>query len=109
MDREARLCAMKDRWNVKRHVFTCYFTGLTLNEDDWRHPLYATWEHLSPGGTDVTLAAAFVNSMKSNLSEEMFREIVRELARVWSSPRARYNSKSVPLWPWRGGRPVEVG
>lgn len=92
---------MKDRWKAAEQAFTSYFTGLALEEDDRRHPLYATWEHLHPGDTKVTLAAGFVNSMKSNLTEAQFRAITRELVTVWSQPGSRFNSSLVPPGPWR--------
>jgi DNA polymerase len=101
VDREARFWAMKDRWKATERAFTCYFTGLALEEDDRRHPLYATWEHLQPGDTKVTLAAAFVNSMKCNLTEAQFHEITRELVSVWSNSGSRFNSDLVPPGPWR--------
>jgi len=92
---------MKDRWDRKRRAFTCYFTGLALSDDDRTHPLYARWEHLQPESTDVTLAAAFVNSMKTNLSETQFRQITAELARVWSSSGSTFEPSLVPPGPWR--------
>jgi hypothetical protein len=108
VDKEARFWAMKDRWDRTRRVFICYFTGLVLSDDDRRHPLYATWEHLQPETTDVTLAAAFVNSMKTNLTEPQFRQITAELVRVWSSPGSTFEPSLVPPWPWRGRDATEV-
>ena len=54
-------------------------SGERAPDDDWTHPLYGTWEHLQPETTEVTLAAVFVNSMKTNLTEMQFRQITVEL------------------------------
>jgi hypothetical protein len=57
----------------------------------------------------VTLAAAFVNSMKTNLTEMQFRQITVELVRVWLSSGSTFEPSLVPRGPWRGpGRPGEI-
>jgi hypothetical protein len=84
-------------------------SGERAPDDDWTHPLCGTWEHLQPETTEVTLAAVFVNSMKTNLTEMQFRQITVELVRVWSSSGSTFEPSFVPRGPWRGvGRPGEI-
>lgn len=70
--------------------------GERAPDDDWTHPLYGTWEHLQPETTEVTLAAVFVNSMKTNLTGMQFRQIAVELVRVWSSSGSTFEPSFVP-------------
>lgn len=80
---EARRVAMKEA--CRRGVFHCYFTDLPLTETHL-HPLYATWEHRTPGDeSSVVLAADFVNKMKGNLNEDEFSAVVIALARRFES------------------------
>lgn len=76
---EARRKAMHERWNSDLNAFTCVHTGVALDHTPGsaRH---AEWEHRVPSDeASVSLAAAVVNRMKGNLSQEQFEALIRAL------------------------------
>jgi hypothetical protein len=80
-DREAGFRALQRQWRGDLDGFACHFTGLKMEEADSTSPLYRTWEHLEPGNSsEAALACAFVNHMKTSLTERDFRSVVLELA-----------------------------
>lgn len=97
-DREARRRALKFAWDGS--CFRCYYTGWALSTTDQSSPIYLTWEHLTPGDeTNVVVAAACVNDMKSDLTDEEFRSLVIQLARRFQSPN--YEIPPPILTKWR--------
>jgi hypothetical protein len=85
-DRAARERALREAWDGK--VFRCYYTNWPLNVDNPSSPYYLTWEHRTPRDeNDIVVAAALINDMKSDLTDEEFRSIVTGLAsRFGGSP-----------------------
>lgn len=78
-DKEARIRALKQAWDGEG--FRCYYSGIRLIEDDPRSPRHLTFDHRIPRQEgDVVVAAAAVNDMKSDLTDEEFRRMVLELA-----------------------------
>jgi hypothetical protein len=85
-DKAARFRHMRDHWDPELG-YTCAYTGLKLDLVDRTSPLYAEWEHATPGDeSSVVLAAALVNRMKCYLAAEEFKHMVRALARYFDDP-----------------------
>ena len=56
-----------------------------------------TWEHLDPrDGSRVVLAAALINRMKADLTEEQFRGMVKALADHFEHPGVPFDKSA---WP----------
>jgi hypothetical protein len=82
-DREARVEALKSSWDGE--CFRCYYSGTRLIDDNHHDPRYITFDHRTPRREDdIVVCAAFLNDMKSDLSESEFRSIVIELASRFS-------------------------
>ncbi len=78
-NRDARLNALRDAWDGE--YFRCFYTGWRLCIDDHRSPFYLTWEHRTPRDEDdIVVAAAIINDMKSDLTEDEFRRLIIGLA-----------------------------
>jgi hypothetical protein len=76
----ARVAAMKRV--CRKGVFYCEYTGLPLNDSDPRSPLYMEFDHPTPGKKGrLKAVVAFVNRMKTDLSEVEFWKVIHELAR----------------------------
>jgi hypothetical protein len=79
-DKLARARALKASWDGQ--AFRCHYGGVTLVENDHRSPRYITFDHRTPRQEhDVVIAAACLNDMKSDLSEDEFKAVVGQLAR----------------------------
>ncbi len=110
-NKAARFKHMHERWDHDRG-FTCVYTGVTLELRDRRSPLYAEWDHATPGDdSSVVLAAALVNRMKCYLDAEQFRTMVGALARYIDDPspekqfdRSAFPRGPVPPSPQESGR-----
>ena len=90
--------AMIKYWNEELQGYTCHYTGILLDEEDPRSPRYLTFDHLIPGGNEVVPAAAVVNYSKSDLTEQEYKAIVRELVRHWDG--APFDPDLVKLKYW---------
>ncbi|MBM4250071.1 MAG: hypothetical protein FJ149_11755 [Euryarchaeota archaeon] len=76
--------ALQDGWNEALGRFICYWTGIQLEEVDWKSPQYLSYDHLTSGVKEPQKVCTYwVNTMKSSLSEEEFRIFIRELARFF--------------------------
>jgi hypothetical protein len=81
-DNAARREALMRAWSIKLRGFLCHYTGVLLDELDFRSPWYMNFDHRIPGKPgDIVVAAAWLNRMKSFLTEEQFKAVVHELAR----------------------------
>ena len=79
-DKRARAQALKASWDGQ--AFRCHYSGVTLVENDHRNPRYITFDQRTPRQEDnVVIAAACLNDMKSDLSEDEFKAVVVQLAR----------------------------
>jgi hypothetical protein len=76
-----RTTAMQLTWDPVKKGFICHFTKLKVELFDRKDPRYITFDHRIPrqAGT-LIVAVAFVNIMKSDLSEDEFWLVVPELA-----------------------------
>jgi len=81
-DRLVKRKALQESWDRIRQRFICYWTGIELEEVDWKSPHFVSFDHLTPGVKEPQVACAnWVNRMKTMLTEDGFRIFVRELAR----------------------------
>lgn len=84
VDKAARLRALQEAW--RDGSFRCFYTGMALIDDGqrWRDHRYLVLEHRIPGDeASVVVTCALVNRMKTDLTEEQFKNMVRELAKVF--------------------------
>jgi hypothetical protein len=84
VDRAARLRALQGAW--RDGSFRCFYTGIALIDDGkhWRDHRYLVFEHRTPGDeASVVVTCALVNRMKTDLTEDQFKNIIRELAKVF--------------------------
>ena len=101
IDREVRFHAMQAQWNEATGGFECHLTKVKLSDDPFS-PLRASWEHLEPANEKTAvLAAAIFNHMKSDLTENEFRDVVTELARYFGKRNAVFNTTLLPERPFR--------
>lgn len=85
VDRAARLRALQASW--RDGSFRCFYTGVALIDDGqrWRDHRYLVFEHRTPGDeASVVVTCALVNRMKTDLTEEQFKRMVMELAKVFN-------------------------
>jgi len=76
---------MRDSW--RDGAFHCFYTGIALIEDGrrWRDNRYLSFEHLTPDDEkSVVVTCYLVNRMKTDLTNEQFRAMVTELAKVFA-------------------------
>jgi len=77
----ARVAAMKDGWDRQRGGFICHYTGVLLDRTNSKSPWYMVFDHRFPGNKGhLAVCAAWVNGMKTYLTEEQFRAILNALA-----------------------------
>ena len=75
----ARIKALKNSWDG--HVFRCFYSGVSLVENDSGHPRYITLDHRTPRNEeDIVISASLINDMKTYMNENTFKEIVIALA-----------------------------
>jgi len=74
--------ALTVAWDSQAQAFRCHYSGVKLDEINHQHPLYLTFDHRTPRQeNDIVVAAAWINDMKSDLSEDEFKAVVKQLAR----------------------------
>lgn len=84
VDKAARLRALQDAW--RDGSFRCFYTGIALIDDGqrWREHRYLVFEHRTPGDeASVVVTCALVNRMKTDLTEDQFKNLIRELGKVF--------------------------
>lgn len=84
VDMAARLRALQTSW--RDGSFRCFYTGVELIDEGrrWRDHRYLVFEHKIPGDeASVVVTCALVNRMKTDLTEEQFKRMVMELAKVF--------------------------
>ena len=106
-DMAARRAAMYEQWRGDLHAFVCKYTGIALTHSGGARN--AEWEHVIPAEeSSVVLAAALVNRMKADLSEEQWDDMIRALyaLRIEGKP---FDPSALPSeWQtqatsWKGG------
>ena len=76
---------MQESW--RDGAFHCSYTGVPLVHDGSRSRdhRYLVFDHGTPGDeASVVVTCALVNRMKTDLTEEQFRAVVIELAKVFT-------------------------
>lgn len=84
VDKAARLRALQGAW--QDGSFRCFYTGVALIDDGqrWRNHRYLVFEHRTPGDeASVVVTCALVNRMKTDLTEDQFKNMIQELAKVF--------------------------
>ncbi|MDE2215236.1 MAG: hypothetical protein KGJ61_09000 [Candidatus Omnitrophica bacterium] len=66
---------------IKKYGYVCYYTGLPLNLDNDKSPLYLVFDHWIPGDpSKVVICCSFVNEMKSDMTQDEFEDTCCQLA-----------------------------
>jgi hypothetical protein len=85
VDRQARLRALQESW--RDGTFRCFYTDVALVDDSGRarDHRYLVFDHRTPGDEgSVVVTCALVNRLKTDLTEEQFKVMVTELAKVFA-------------------------
>ena len=80
-NKAARIKALKASWDGT--CFRCYYSGVKLKweEKDYKSPLYITFDHRIPRKEDdIVITASVINDMKSDLSDDEFKDVITKLA-----------------------------
>jgi hypothetical protein len=77
----ARSEAMAGGWDIVLQGFICKYSGLLLDYLNRTSPWYMTFDHRFPGKKGfMVVCAAWVNYMKTYLTDEQFRVVLKALA-----------------------------
>jgi hypothetical protein len=99
---KAQLAALIEAYDEVLDVFICHYTGLPLDLTDPGSPLYLNFDHVIPrDNRRLACAAAFVNVMKSEMTEEEFRALIIELAHHWETGEP-FDTNVLKLKYWTG-------
>jgi hypothetical protein len=72
-ERTQRVHAVKESW--KGGAFRCHYSGVELEIFDSSSPFYFSFDHVTPrDGSKMVACAAFINEIKSDSSEDEFRQ-----------------------------------
>jgi predicted nucleic acid-binding Zn ribbon protein len=108
-DKAARIKALKEAWDPKRKGFACRYTKIILEELNFHDPWYITFDHPDPDDpTRLVVAAAWVNGMKTDLTDEEFRAVTGELARHIKTG-ATFNNGIAEFKCWRKKMMLRLG
>jgi hypothetical protein len=101
-----RVAPLQVAWDEIRQCFICYLTRLEVELNDRKSPRYISFDHRIPrqAGT-LAVAVAFVNLMKTDLSEEEFWLVVGELADHFRTGKA-FNRDIIKFAYWK--RPAKA-
>jgi hypothetical protein len=84
VDKDARLSALGMSWHDG--AFHCAYTGVELITDSsrWRDHRYLVFDHATPGDeSSVIVTCSLINRMKTDLTDQQFRKVIRELTKVF--------------------------
>ena len=80
-NKKARLEALKNGFNKTGKYFECHYTHIRLEENDSKSPRYLSFDHVVPRDeSEMVIVAQLINDMKSDMSDEEFRSMVKQLA-----------------------------
>ena len=73
---------VKAIWDyIRRFGYVCFYTGMALDLENRKSPLYLVFDHLVPGDSSrVVITAAVVNEMKSDMAQDEFVDTVCQIA-----------------------------
>jgi hypothetical protein len=99
---EAKMLALKARYDPRTDTFRCEYCGAELDIDDPDSPFYLSWDHVVPkDGSLLVPAAYFVNVMKSELTGDEFRAVILEIDRHFETGEP-FNTNIVKFEHWTG-------
>jgi hypothetical protein len=85
-DVAARVKALQKSWDKESECFRCHYSGIQLVDDNPKDPRYITFDHLTPAKVgDLVSTAAIINDMKSDMSIDEFKTIIKQLAEHFNS------------------------
>jgi hypothetical protein len=97
-DKLARIDALKRAWDGE--AFRCYYSGVVLNENDHKNPRYLTFDHRIPRKEDdLVVASSCINDMKSDMTEQEFRDMVIALSKRFEG--GHFDSRAFELEHWK--------
>jgi hypothetical protein len=68
-------------WDPVRQGFVCRYSGVLLDYVNRQSPWYMTFDHRFPGMKgNMVACAAWINYMKTYLTDEQFRAVLKGLA-----------------------------
>ena len=95
--KEARVEALKQAWDGEG--FRCHYTNIRLIENNPKDPRYLSFDHRTPRvDIDIVVCATLINDMKTDMSEDEFTAMVRELNRKFES--GSFNESVFDLKYW---------
>lgn len=97
-DNQARIRALKQAWD-EQGFFRCYYSKIRLVEDNPKDPRYLTFDHRTPRQeNDIVVAAALVNDMKSDMTEDEFKNMVLQLTNRFKGGTFDENAFDLKYW-----------
>ena len=106
-DRKQHARAMREAWSAEEDAFICWYTGARVVDDDPMSPWYLTFDHRVPGRAgSIVVAAAWVNAMKTALSEREFWAVVGEYDNFLNGG-GEFDREVVEFRYWRHARRPE--
>lgn len=73
---------LRHAWDARSQVFRCQLSGLPLNLEDNKGPLYPSLDHDRPGQPEWRVVAWVINDMKNDHTGAEFLRNIRHLARI---------------------------
>lgn len=66
---------------IRLYGYVCYYTGMALDLENRKSPLYLVFDHYIPGDpSKIVITSAWLNEIKSDMSEEEMKDSVCQLA-----------------------------
>lgn len=83
---------------VRQNGFRCYYTGMLLDMINPHSPWYCVFDHWMPhDNRKVVITSSLINDMKSDLTEDEFWTMIRQLANYW---RTHTKVRKIRLRHW---------
>jgi hypothetical protein len=90
--------ALKRAWDGQ--CFRCHYTGVKLIDDNLKEPRYLPFDHFIPREEHkIVIVAAAINDMKSDMSDQEFRQMVIQLANRFGG--GEFDEKAFNLKHWK--------
>lgn len=102
----AREDAMRKAWDPIARVFRCAYSSAPLSEDP-SSPWHVTFDHRTPRDeSDLSICAAVINHMKTDLALDEFRVLVEQLAELFAGARDAVDAIHLRHWSRGAARNV---
>ncbi len=97
-NKKARIQALKQAWD-EHGFFRCFYSKIRLVEDNPEDSRYLTFDHRTPRQeNDIVVAAALVNDMKSDMTEDEFKNMILQLANSYNGGTFDESAFNVKHW-----------